>query len=332
MFFVPGRSYRGPLPALTAIEQELSSKLSTHVWMLASDIGPRSLTSAPENLEQAALYIEQILRSYGHAVSTQEFDVDVFTSRNRKITSAGINFESANYKTRNIIAEIVGSQRPEEIVVVGAHYDSVYDCPAANDNGSGVAALLAIAQMFAQAKCERTIRFVAFTNEEPPFFDTDSMGSLRYARSCHERGDKVVAMICLETLGYYTDAPQTQKLPHPIFKLFCPTTGNFIALIANLKSRQLLKQCAGAFRKAVKFPSEALALPDQITGVSFSDHSAFWRYGYPALMITDTAFYRYPYYHEAEDTPEKIDYDVMARVVQGLGAVVADLCGDTRRL
>jgi len=327
MFFVPGRSYSGQLPQLTAIEQELSGKLSTHVWMLGSDIGPRSLTSAPENLEKAALYLEQILRSYGHAVSTQEFDVEVFTSRNPQITGSGIGFASAHCKTRNVIAEISGSRKPEEIVVVGAHYDSVYDCPAANDNGSGVAALLAIAQLFAQAKCERTLRFVAFTNEEPPFFDTEDMGSRRYARSCHQRGDRIVAMLCLETLGYYTDKPDSQKLPHPIFKLVCPTTGNFLAFITNLKGRPLLKQCVGAFRQAVKFPSEALALPEQITGVSFSDHSAFWRCGYPALMVTDTAFYRYPHYHEAGDTPDKIDFDVMARAVHGLSAVVADLCG-----
>jgi Zn-dependent M28 family amino/carboxypeptidase len=175
--------------------------------MLASDIGSRSLTSAPENLEKAAHYIEQILRSFRYSVPAQEYDVAVLTSKNRQVTSTGIKFVSVNYKTRNIIAEVTGSKKPEEVVVVGAHYDSVYDCPAANDNGSGVAALLELARIFADTNCERTIRFVAFTNEEPPFFDTESMGSKCYAKSCRERGDKIIAMICLETLGYYTELP-----------------------------------------------------------------------------------------------------------------------------
>jgi len=327
MFFVSGKSCRGPLPQLTEREQELAVRLSTHVWMLASDIGPRSLTSAPENLEKAALYIEQLLKSYGYAVSSQEFDVDVFTSRNPKIGTEGISFNSVNYKTRNVIAEITGSLRPEEIIIVGAHYDSVYDCPAANDNGSGVAALLVIAQLLAKSPCEKTVRFVAFTNEEPPFFDSDDMGSRPYARACMERGEKIVGMLCLETLGYYTNAPNSQKLPHPIFKLFCPTTGNFVTFVSNFKSKSLLKRSVVAFRNAVEFPSQALALPEAITGVSFSDHSAFWRCGYPAIMVTDSAFYRYPHYHTAEDTADKIDYELMARVVAGLAAVVADLAG-----
>lgn len=326
MLGIPGRSYRGPLPPLTAAEKDLSKKLSDHVSMLAGEIGARSLTGAPDNLETAASYIEHTFQSYGCTVERQEFSADTLSFEKRQVTGASVKFPTVSYKTRNVIAEIKGTIAPEQIVIVGAHYDSVYDCPAANDNASGVAAMLEIMGAMRNLPPARTVRFVAFTNEEPPFFQTEQMGSYRYARRCRDHNERIVAMLCLETIGYYTDDPGTQSFPHPLFGLVFPTTGNFVSFVSNVQSHSMLKKCIGTFRKAVQFPSEGMALPEQIPGVNFSDQYYFWKFGYPAVMVTDTAFYRYPYYHQATDTPDKIDYEKFCRVVCGLAAVVNDLC------
>jgi hypothetical protein len=153
---------------------------------------------------------------------------------------AGTPMRLAGLKTANIIAEIRGVSRPEEIVLVGAHYDSVFDCPAANDNGSGVAAILELTRMLAGLKLSRTVRFVAFTNEEPPFFRSEDMGSTRYARLCREQNQNIVAMLSLETIGCYTDAPGSQKYPWP-FNLLYPSRGNFVSFVGNSHSRALVR-------------------------------------------------------------------------------------------
>jgi len=326
MFWIPGHSYRGPLPQLTEAERDLAKRLSDHVWMLAGDIGARSLTSAPENLSKAAEYIEHVFRSHGYDPTRQEFCVETFSHHQHEITNDSIKFPTVEHATWNVIAEVASASTNSEIVIVGAHYDSVYDCSAANDNGSGVAAMLEISRMLGNATLNKTLRFVAFTNEEPPFFRTEQMGSYRYAQSCHDGNERIAAMICLETIGFYSDEPNSQKFPHPIFGVAFPKTGNFVSFVSNFQSSALLKQCVGSFRNAVKFPSEGIAVPQQIKGVDFSDQLNFWRLGYPAIMVTDTAFYRYPYYHEPEDTPDKLNYETLARVVSGLTAVIRDLC------
>jgi Zn-dependent M28 family amino/carboxypeptidase len=222
-------------------------------------------------------------------------------------------------------AEIRGDTKPNEIVVIGAHYDSVVNCPAANDNGSGVAAVLALARRQAGQAVGRTLRFVAFANEEPPYFQTEQMGSWVYARRCRRRDEQVTAMFSLETIGCFSDAPKSQHYPPP-FGLLYPSTGNFIAFVGNSKSAPLVRQAVATFRDNEPFPSEGGALPNAIPGVGFSDHWSFWQEGYPALMVTDTAMYRYPHYHESTDTVDKIDFDKMARVVRGLASVIDSLC------
>ncbi len=305
-FFLPGKSYRGTPPPITPVEQDLSNRLCKHVSLLAGDIGARSLTSAPDNLEKAAQYIEHSFRSCGYKPATQEFSVETVSPHNREVSERGITFPAVRYQVRNIIAELPGKTFPGDVVIVGAHYDSVFECPAANDNGSGVAAMLEIARILSAEKLDRTVRFVAFPNEEPPFFRTDQMGSYHYAHSCHDKKERIVAMVCLETIGFYSDKKDSQKFPLPFFRLAYPSVGNFVSFISNLNSAPLLRKCIGSFRRAVKFPSEGAAVPAQIPGVDFSDHANFWDLGYPAVMVTDTAMYRYPYYHEAEDTPESV--------------------------
>ena len=208
-----------------------------------------------------------------------------------------------------------------------AHYDSAPGTPGANDNGSAVASLLTLARRFAGQPQPRTLRFVFFVNEEPPFFQTAAMGSWVYAKECRRRHDRIVGMWSLETMGYYSDAKGSQHYPFP-FSLFYPDTGNFIGFVANSQSGELLKRTIGGFRKHAQFPSEGVAAPDVVPGLGWSDHWSFWQEGYPAVMITDTALFRYPHYHEATDTPDRLDYDRLGRVVDGLTAVVRDLAAD----
>ncbi len=304
MISMPGRSFFGPLPALSAEEDLLSARLERHVRTLAEEIGERNITSN-DSLDASVRYLDRVFREVGDSVAAQEFVVD-------------------GKKVNNLEVELRGESRPEEIVIIGAHYDSVFGCPGANDNATGTAALLEIARVMAERKLARTVRFVAFVNEEPPFFQTPQMGSRVYARRARQRGEKIVAMLSLETLGYYSDAEASQRYPFP-FNLFYPSTGNFIGFVGNLSSRKLVRQVIGSFREHAKFPSEGVAAPGWITGIGWSDHWAFWQEGCPAIMVTDTAPFRYPHYHAPSDTPDEIDYDRLARVVAGLAAVVYDL-------
>ena len=306
MFWMPLKSYQGPWVPLSPDENVLRDALRRDVRFLAEDIGDRNWLVYPRLL-RAAEWIEASLAQAGYKVRRLGFDV-----RGRRVD--------------NLEVEISGRTRPEEIVVVGAHYDSVPGCPAANDNASGVAALLAVARILANAQSERTVRLVAFVNEEPPFYRTSEMGSVVYARECRRRGERIAAMLSLETIGYYREEKGTQMYPPP-FSLFYPAEGNFIAFVGNLRSAGLVRECLAAFRREVKFPSEGAALPEFITGIGWSDHWSFWKQGYPAVMVTDTALFRYPFYHSAEDTYDKLDYDRLARVVSGIEIVVQQLAG-----
>jgi hypothetical protein len=301
---MPRKSYRGPLPALTDAEATLRDELKGDVYKLAGEIGERNVYE-PEKLAEAADWIEAEFQAAGYSVERY-------------------TYELLRVPCHNLIVEIRGSDRPDEILVVGAHYDSVPGCPAANDNGSAVAATLALARRFADRKPARTVRFVAFVNEEPPFFWTEDMGSLRYAKRCKASGEKIFGMISLETMGYYSDERGSQHYPPP-FNLLYPSTGNFIAFVGNLKSRSFVRDVVGTFRTHTKFPSEGAAMPGLIQQAGWSDHWSFWQAGYPALMVTDTAPFRYPHYHAPEDTPEKLDYERLARVVAGLERTIEDM-------
>jgi hypothetical protein len=304
---VPGGSYRGALPPLTEAQQAARERLARHVHELAGVIGERHLLM-PQRLEAAASYLETTLRATGLPLRLQPF-------------------EAQGRSVRNVEAERPGTTRRGELVVIGAHYDSVPGCPGANDNATGVAALLEIAGRFRTRRPARTVRFVGFVNEEPPFFQTTSMGSLVYARRARAEGQRIVAMLSLETIGCYLDTPRSQRYPFPFGVLF-PRTGNFVAFVANFRSRDLVRRVTTVFRRHAAFPSEGAAAPGWIPGVGWSDHWAFWQAGYPAVMVTDTALYRYAHYHAPTDTPDKIDFDRLARVVDGLEAVVVDLAGD----
>ena len=304
MIRMPGKSFRGPLPPLTAEQTTLRDELRRHVEKLAGEIGERNVY-LPKKLAAAADYIEATFSNAGHTVSRQSYVASGETCHNLEV-------------------EIRGASRAEEIVVIGAHYDSVQGAPGANDNGSGAAALLALAKSSALQKPARTLRLVAFVNEEPPFFWTTNQGSLVYAKRCRERGEKIVAMLSLETMGYYRDEKGSQKYPFPL-GAFYPSRGDFLAFVGNTANAPLVRRCVKVFRAEAKFPSEGGALPSSLPGIGWSDHSSFWEAGYPAIEVTDTAIFRYPHYHLETDTPDKLDYDRFARAVEGVAKVIADL-------
>jgi len=314
MIHMPGRSYTGPLPPLSAEEQGISVALRAHVEALATEIGERNCDKY-ENLLKAEEYITGEFRRLGLKVERQEYQ-------------ARAQWENKSRTCANLIAEIPGAAKDGEAILVGAHYDSVVGTPGANDNASGVAAVLCLAKLFSGRNLAKALRFVAFVNEEPPNFQTDSMGSLVYARRCRERGERIAAMFSLETIGYYSDEEGSQPYPKPL-GYFYPTTGNFIAFVGNVGSAPLVKKSVGAFRRTTKFPCEGAAVPDLVPGVGWSDHWAFWQVGYPGVMVSDTATFRYgEHYHMPSDTPDKIDYERLARVTVGLGRVLDELLAE----
>ena len=306
MFVVrmPGTSYSGPFQPLSESEQAVRDNLKSHVSILAGEIGERNLWKY-DNLETSARYIEKILGEAGYEVKKQAYRIN-------------------DVQVENLEGEIIGTSLPEEIILVGAHYDSVIGSPGANDNASGVAAVIELARLLKTEPLFRTVRFVAFVNEEPPFFQTGEMGSRVYASRSRQRGEKIIAMLSLETIGFYSNQKGSQHYPLP-FSLFYPDTANFIGFVGNVASRQLVRQAIEIFRSNTPFPSEGIAAPGWIMGIDWSDHWSFWEEGYPAIMITDTALFRYQYYHSHKDTPDKINYEHMARVVAGISQIVREL-------
>jgi len=304
---MPRQSYRGPLSALSAEQRELAGRLSEHVRYLSVTIGERNIHRAG-SLQATTDYLCSNLAQAGYAVSDKPYAVD-------------------GHVVNNLEAQLVGSDGAAGVVVVGAHYDSVAGTVGADDNASGVAATLELARMLQGSKLRRTVRFMLFVNEEPPYFQTEQMGSLVYARELRRAGVPVSAMISLEMLGFYSDAPSSQKYPAPL-SMFYPSRGDFIGFVGNTESRDLVRQATRRFREATQFPSEGVAAPASLPGVGWSDQWSFWQQGYPAIMITDTALFRNPYYHTPLDTTDKVDFGKMARVVDGFRSVVVSLANE----
>ncbi|WP_429573198.1 M28 family peptidase [Paraburkholderia sp. UCT70] len=283
---------------------DLTAALQRHVNILAGDIGERNVLR-PAALHAAADYIERQWAIRGCAVTRQKYLV-------RGVQCA------------NVEAALPSCLEPDEIIVLGTHYDTVPGSPGADDNASGVAALLETMFLLRAFAPQYSMRCVAFVNEEAPFFFRRDMGSLRYARAARLRGDRIRLMLSLEMLGYYRDEPGTQAYP-PLLRCFYPSSGNFIGFVSNLRSAQRLGWLTNAFQASSDFPLQRAALSWWVPGVALSDHSSFWREGFPAVMVTDTAYLRNPHYHTAHDVPATLDYGRMAAVTLGLAASVASL-------
>lgn len=281
--------------------------LRQHVDRLAGLIGPRHL-GKPSTMAATQTLIENELTQAGYIVTKETY-----------LALAQPVF--------NLIVELPGTRRPDEILVVGAHYDTVSTTPGADDNASAVAVLIEVAKRLQGKRFQRTVRLIALACEEPPHYHLGEMGSQIHARGCRERNEKVVGMLALEMLGYFRDEPGSQQIPKTIPKLirwFIPTKANFVAAVGNLSSCRLLWKFRRGFKRSTKLPLLSLALPEKIEEIRRSDNSSFWDQGYPALMITDTSFLRNPHYHQPTDTPDTLDYERMAEVVPGVcGAIVA---------
>jgi len=300
-------------PALSAPTLSRSERLRADVDRLAGVIGERNIKHSCA-LAGAEDFLAASLARAGYAVHWQ-------------------TYMCAGVPVSNLIAELPGTQTPDEIVLVGAHYDTVdhheAHTPGADDNASGCAGVLELARAFAGEPQGRTVRFVLFVNEEPPYFWTDEMGSLVYARAAKAFGDDIRAMISLEMIGYFSDTAGSQDYP-PGIGLVMPDAGNFIAFVSFAADASLVEHCVAAFRETTTFPAAGAALPTLIPRIGSGDHWSFWKQGYPSLMVTDTAIHRNRNYHKAGDTADKLNFDAMAQVVDGVEGVVRSLANDTK--
>lgn len=289
----------------------IEANLRKHVDCLAGLIGPRHL-KRPTTIEAAIGYISQRWRESGFSIQQE--------------TYAALGDEATN-----LIVEQKGAKRSNEIVLLGAHYDTVPGTPGADDNASAVAVLLEVSRLLREHVGQRTARYVAFACEEPPYFNFGEMGSQHHARQARQRGDKIVGMLCLEMVGYYRDEPQSQTVPPLIPKWlhrFFPQRGNFLAAVGNLPSWRVCWNFRRGFKRGTRsMPLFSICLPERINEIRLSDNSSFWDQGYPALMLTDTSFLRNPHYHCESDTPDTLDYPRMAEVTRGVTEAMRYLLG-----
>lgn len=286
--------------------EPIEANLRLHVDRLAGLIGPRTL-SKPKTIQATIGYIEGQWAEMGYSVARETFD-------------------ALGDQAVNLVVERTGDKRADEIVLLGAHYDTVFCTPGADDNASAVAALLEVSRLLREHVGHRTVRYVAFACEEPPYFGTGAMGSQYHARQSRVRGDKIIGMLCLEMVGYYSSAIGSQSIPPGIPKLlhrFFPKRANFLAAVGNMPSWKLCWRFRRGFKRgARRMPLFSICLPEKIKEIRLSDNSSFWDQGYPALMLTDTSFLRNPNYHRATDTPDTLDYAIMTQVTLGVASAM----------
>jgi Zn-dependent M28 family amino/carboxypeptidase len=280
--------------------------LKQHIQAVADNIGPRNIIYY-NNLLSTGDYILSMLNIINSSVFLQEYKIN-------------------DLIFKNIGLEIRGHIEPNKIIVLGAHYDTYFNSPGANDNASGIAALIEIARILSNIKFNKTIQFLFFPNEEPPFVRTKNMGSYWYARKLKEERAMVEAMISLETVGYFSDLPGSQRfsLSIPHLRKFYPNVGNFIAFISNIKSKNLLNTFSNLFSVNSKFSYKTLSAPGWMPGINSSDQWSFWKFHFPAMMITDTAPFRYHQYHSILDTSDIINYPKLTELVIDLSNTILD--------
>lgn len=301
----PLYGHQGPLPVPTEEERALAPRLREHVVAVASV--PHNMDH-PEAYEAAAIYIERQLAGLGLKVERQEYPV----------TGQKVD------RVRNVHVTIGELNKGLPSFVVGAHYDSAGIAPGANDNGTGVAALIELARLLADHKPARhLLRLVFFANEEFPGFATGSMGSVQFARMLVAQ-ETVAGMISIETIGAYYDQPGTQRFPTPLNFVY-RDTADFITFVGMPRGRDLVHRTLGSFRRHTAFPSIGGVAHSFIPGIAWSDHASFDELGVPAIMITDTALFRYAHYHKATDTPDKVDYERLARVTKGIERMLREV-------
>jgi len=291
-------------------QSDLEIALKSHVSALCTS--ERNTSNCPEGLERARDYVLTAFQWLGYQTELQEFLADGITCANVEALAPGF----------------VGHDKPH--FIVGAHYDSAPGTLGADDNASAVAVLLELARLFAGKPGAEALKFVAYTNEEPPHFCTPTMGSIIHAKACRKRGDKITGMICLESLGIFSNDPASQELPIEFDLLpeasrklllpsgLDPSIGNFLAVIGNPDSAEFMERFVCQMTNDEKLP----VLATEILEIRLSDHLAYWDEGYPAIMLTDTALFRNSHYHLASDTPEKLNYPIMDLLTERIADAV----------
>ena len=285
--------------------RQTKQRLQDHLHALTVNIGERSVR-VPENLEKTAAYITSFYQDIGVAVESQAYSY-------------------AELPLDNIVAEIAFRADPKHRFLIGAHYDSVSGTVGADDNASAVAVQLEVARYLAEQAGTHTldlaVKFVFFALEEPPVYGTRHMGSRVYAKMARTQKEKIDGMICLEMVGYACHEPGCQDYPFPLMFMDYPKQGNFIGIVNNFKSRGFARGLVEQFQKNQRLPVVKLTVPFNgwiMPAVRLSDHASFWDQGFKAVMLTDSAFFRNPYYHTAADTMDKLDFEFMAEVVESL--------------
>jgi len=301
-FLVSQPSFNQNSPSAVKLDR---SRLREHVVKLSNDFFPRNYLNT-NNLDLCAEYIFAHFKRAGADTSFQEF------------TAIG-------KKYKNVIG-MFGPKTGERIVI-GAHYDAFKNTPGADDNASGVSGLIELAYLVGKTKLNIGIEFVAYSLEEPPFFSTKDMGSAHHAKLLHAGNVKVRCMIALEMIGYFSNEPGSQLYPIPAFKIFYPSRGNFMVVAGAFHQRKIVKQIKQYMQGAANLPVYSINAPMFVTGVDYSDHRNYWKYGYDAVMITDTAFYRNLEYHKPGDTPDRLNYGMIEKVVIQIFEAVKGLAG-----
>lgn len=276
-------------------EKAIYKNLRRHVDELSVKIGERHIWQN-DSLAKAAEYIDSVFRENNLSVEYQ------------RLCCYGKTVS-------NLIANKRG--RNSDIIVFGAHYDTVPGSPGADDNASAVAVMLEVARLCNDIQTENTIAFAALVNEESPCYGTENMGSMVYAESLKRSNVRVKVMVCLESVGYFPK-DEIQQYPFPGMRLFYPRTADFLGVIGNLKSMRYVTVLARAIRKYADIKVRSLVAPEYVAGINRSDHFAFWHYGFKAVMITDTAFFRNKHYHRETDTIDTLNFDSMTEIVKGL--------------
>lgn len=276
----------------------IRANLTRHLTYLSVTLGDRSI-HRPETLKAAEDYVFQNFAALGYGPRRQAF----------------------RYREEKVANVIAGDEHPAGYYILGAHFDTVAGTPGADDNASGIAVLLEVARLARNLTPPKPWAFIGFTLEEPPVFSTQAMGSRVYAQEARRRQARILGMLCLEMVGYYSQAPGSQSLPLPLKLMGYPTTGNFIGLVSDRNSRPLMLRLEAAIRAGGRLPAVTLAVPlggHILPEVRLSDHASFWDEGYPAVMLTDTAFMRNPNYHGPGDVMDRLDLTAMTELTLAL--------------
>lgn len=299
--FIPQRIQHG-----LSISEE---NLKNHVDKISSWVGRN-----PENIEllnQTAEYIRDEWMKQGYEVKEQKYQV-----KNKYHQDVEVKNLMVTYNDQSDVSQ--------KTIVVGAHYDVWSNLPGADDNASGVAGLIELTRLVKEQnpKLDSRIEFVAFTLEEPPFFDTDKMGSFVHAKSLKEQNRKVSLMLSLEMIGFFSEEPNSQNYPIPLLNKMYSDKGNFIALVGEFGEWFISRKVKTYFQQMTDLPAYSINTTKYMEGIDWSDHLSYWKQGYPALMVTDTSFLRNKNYHQPTDTADLLDYKKNAQVVLGVYGII----------